>query len=68
MISDKEGLEWLEKKLKALKRRTILFDLLKHELNIKGYWKNKPRGNGGNIANLTNKATINTPKHTYKYD
>ena len=47
MISDKQGLEWLQAKLKTLKRRTLLFNLLKKELSGYGYWKNKVRGDGG---------------------
>ena len=47
MVSDKQGLEWLQAKLKTLKRRTLLFNLLKKELSGYGYWKNKVRGDGG---------------------
>ena len=37
----------LEDKLKQLKRRTKLYNLLKNELSKQGYWKNKPREDGG---------------------
>ena len=46
----------LENELKTLKRHTKLYYLLKTELSKHGYWKNKARGNGGNI-------TINSGKH-----
>lgn len=38
-----EFYKMLENKLKTLKRRTKLFNLLKNELSRQGYWKNKAR-------------------------
>ena len=48
MITDKQGLEWLSKKLdnpgKGF-RNTGLYRMLKNKLGLMGYWKNKERGN-----------------------
>jgi len=35
----------LEKRLQKLTRKQRLYRLLKFELEEKGYWRNKPRGN-----------------------
>jgi len=38
-------LEALKEELNHLKPRTKLFKLLKNELSVLGYWKNRARGN-----------------------
>ncbi len=38
-------IEELKEEIRKLKPRTKLFRILKKELSILGYWKNKPRGN-----------------------
>lgn len=38
-------LEILRSKIRKMTRQQKLFEVLKEELSIKGYWKNLPRGN-----------------------
>ena len=46
-ITEQEHYDWLADKLRTMRRRTKIFNLLKKELTASGYWKNKPRGDGG---------------------
>jgi hypothetical protein len=39
------NIEKLKEEIRKLRPRTRLFTMLKKELSILGYWKNKPRGN-----------------------
>ena len=48
MLSDKEGLEWLENKLKSISPffyQTETYKLLRDYLSEAGYWRVKSRGN-----------------------
>ena len=47
VITEQQHYDWLADKLRVMNRRTKLFRLLKTVLMAQGYWKNKPRGNGG---------------------
>jgi hypothetical protein len=38
-------IEELKEEIRKLRPRSKLFRILKKELSILGYWKNKPRGN-----------------------
>ncbi len=65
MISDQEGLVWLKHRLRNTGERfreTKLYMLLKKELCLLGYWRNRPRGNPkkGYKAMLENKKTTNS--------
>jgi hypothetical protein len=65
MISDREGLLWLRHRLRNTGERfreTKLYMLLKKELSLLGYWKNRPRGNPkkGYKAMVENKKITNS--------
>jgi len=69
-------LEQLTKELQSLNRSKPLYKVLKRELSILGYWRNKPRGNpakgykamkenkqGGEIPNEKDAAQKSTQNH-----
>jgi len=39
------NIEQLTKEIRQLERHQLLYQILKRELSLLGYWKNKPRGN-----------------------
>ena len=57
MGDSKEKIESFRRSVKKMTRNTAIFHMLKEELTILGYWKNKKRGNprAGGIAKYRNK-------------
>ena len=46
MINPRQShFDWLRLSLKAMTPRTLLYKILKEELQAKGYWRCQPQGN-----------------------
>jgi hypothetical protein len=43
-MATKINLQQLRKEIRGLKRTQVLYRVLKEELNLQGYWKNRGRG------------------------
>ncbi len=45
IVGSKIDLEQLRKEIRNLQQWQVLYIVLKEELSLKGFWKNRPRGN-----------------------